>query len=403
MIPINYSTAFKALDVYIDHYNQSKKKSTEKIKSAVTLTAKEIIRIYGVFLLKAKAIPADGIPPLRTNNHQLAGLVKCSTRSIQRYIQKLQDAGIIIHKVWHGSNSSYELLINPDILLATPEPPAFTAKSVAAKTNETEPKQGFQVDQKTNWLHTYTSYVNNNIIIDVDHVDNSEPEGSPSPNAGNDAGYSIAGHTEGKIGTELKKENKTGGGGAGVDDNNPERQASVDFYVFMLWTLAQNTLYQDKFVTPEQEVQAKRHLRKLYEPVSAAQLPRVHQIYTECIALASKYVKKDPQHRYVQLPHRYFDVTNSSGFIGTKKWWQIDNERKKEIQKKLILHAQVRKYQHNLKKVNSKQRPPLQVYQECEQRLGKLKDSAMLQQFHAAILTPNIYNQLYSKLRTKTL
>jgi hypothetical protein len=392
MIQINYSTAFKALDVYIDQYNQSKKKSTEKIKSAVTLTAKEIIRIYGVYLLKAKAIPADGIPPLRTNNHQLAGLAKCSTRSIQRYIQKLQDAGIITHKIWHGSNSSYELLINPDILLTTPEPPAFTAKSVAAKTSETQPKQDFQVDQKTNWLHTYTSYVNNNIIIDVDHVDNLEPEGSPSSNAGNDAGYSIAGHTEGKIGSELKEKNKPG-----PADDGPEHQASVDFYVFMLWTLAQNTLYQDKFVTPEQEVQAKRHLRKLYEPVSAAQLPRVHQIYTERIALASKYVKKDPQRRYVQLPHRYFDVTNNGGFVGTKKWWQIDNQRKKEVQRKLVLHAQVRKYQHNVQKVGNKQRPPLQVYQECEQRLGKLQDPSLLQQFHAAILTPNIYNQLYSK------
>ena len=121
MLVINYSISYKALDQFVEYHNDSHEALSDKIKASVLLTAKEIIRIYGAFLIKANGImelTAENLPALKTNNSQLAGLVKVSPRTIQRHIIKLQEAGIITGKEFCGSNSGYELLINPKILLA---------------------------------------------------------------------------------------------------------------------------------------------------------------------------------------------------------------------------------------------------------------------------------------------
>ncbi len=120
MILIHYPTAYKALNCFIDVYNDKAEKSTDRLRTGAVMTAKEIIRIYGVSLLKANAmqeIDQNNLPSLQTNNKQLSTLMKCSSRTIQRHITKLQSAGIIINKIFHGSNSNFELWINPNILL----------------------------------------------------------------------------------------------------------------------------------------------------------------------------------------------------------------------------------------------------------------------------------------------
>ena len=120
MIVIHYPTAFKALDCYIDTFNESAENKKDKLRTGAVMTAKELIRIYGISLLKANGsheVIAENLPTLQTNNKQLSKLVKCSSRTIQRHILKLQSAGIIINKIFHGSNSNFEVLINPKILL----------------------------------------------------------------------------------------------------------------------------------------------------------------------------------------------------------------------------------------------------------------------------------------------
>src|SRR4051812_9582070 len=109
MIVIHYPTAFKALDCYIDTYNECAENRKDKLRTGAVMTAKELIRIYGISLLKAngsKEIVAENLPTLQTNNMQLAKLVKCSSRTIQRHVLKLQSAGIITSKIFHGSNSN---------------------------------------------------------------------------------------------------------------------------------------------------------------------------------------------------------------------------------------------------------------------------------------------------------
>ncbi|MEM9341015.1 MAG: hypothetical protein AAGA66_19940, partial [Bacteroidota bacterium] len=77
-----------------------------------------------------------------------------------------------------------------------------------------------------------------------------------------------------------------------------------------------------------------------------------------------------------------------------RAWWYAQDKRKKEVQVKLILSAQIRRYLSNLTKDASKRKPPLEVFRSCEQRIGKLGDPLLLQQFYAAVLPPETYAQL---------
>jgi hypothetical protein len=403
---LNYTSAFKALSYFVDAHNERCEKSTDKIKSAAIHAAKEMIRIYGAFLLKAEDINsaspaiAELWPPLRTNNEQLATLCKCSTRSIQRYIIRLYAAGFIVKKVFHGSNASYELWINHKILFPADQIDQATVEQSTSADAENMPESKQPASISTNCPDTdSTGY--NNIIIHVDNVDNSSIGSTTDEIADHVAGYSVAGHSEKADGVrvdfrepESGREKITDGGGGGP--TTPAHTASLNFYASMLWTLARNTLYQDNFVTGEHEAIARRHLLKYYAGVSEEKLPRVHEIYAERIALVCKYIKRDPENRYVQLPHTYFDLSNESGFKGTKSWWQKQNERKKEVEKQLILHAQVRRYLSNLQKDTAKQKPVMELFRSCEQRIGKLNEPLLLAQFHATILQPATYSQIYS-------
>ena len=421
MLVINYSISYKALDQFVEHHNDSHEALSDKIKASVLLTAKEIIRIYGVFLLKANGLmelTAENLPALKTNNSQLANLVKVSPRTIQRHIIKLQEAGIITGKEFCGSNSGYELLINPKILLARCRKDLLEAEKELqeAKQKNTEYQQ---VENKgtTNCPHTYTSnnsYNKNNLLIDVDNSNGSSPDQRRTGNqrngsslslteilskAGYPTGNTLTGNTREKVAKKFEDAREKVRKRANNEQNwkqqdGSARSTSLNFYAESLWKLAKNLLYRDVFLTEFQENQAKQMLVKWYEPVSDKYLSAVHEHYSERVCLVRDYIAKDPEKRFVQLPYRYFDTNNPSGFTGTKKWLQKHLERKEEVRKKLILHAQIKKYLNNEKKTDSNRKSSLQVYRECETRIGKLQDQSLLHLFHAAVLKPEVIHQI---------
>ena len=405
----------------MEHHNDSHEALSDKIKASVLLTAKEIIRIYGVFLLKANGLmelTAENLPALKTNNSQLANLVKVSPRTIQRHIIKLQEAGIITGKEFCGSNSGYELLINPKILLARCRKDLLEAEKELqeAKQKNTEYQQ---VENKgtTNCPHTYTSnnsYNKNNLLIDVDNSNGSSPDQRRTDNqrngsslslteilskAGYPTGNTLTGNTREKVAKKFEDAREKVRKRAINEQNwkqqdGSARSTSLNFYAESLWKLAKNLLYRDVFLTEFQENQAKQMLVKWYEPVSDKYLSAVHEHYSERVCLVRDYIAKDPEKRFVQLPYRYFDTNNPSGFTGTKKWLQKHLERKEEVRKKLILHAQIKKYLNNEKKTDSNRKSSLQVYRECETRIGKLQDQSLLHLFHAAVLKPEVIHQI---------
>lgn len=436
MIVINYSTAFSALDRYIRKYNESKDQLSEQVRQGAAATAKDIIRIYGLFLVKANSIEEidpKNLPSLRTNNVQLAKMGNASPRTIQRHIKRLQEAGIITNKVWHGSNSSYELWINPKILLVRCRKTMQEVKM----SLDMALQESLENDRKTEVLEKPTSicphtdscnnsYISNNLLKDVDNSKRSEQmdaagnvsgyiTGNSSKrsslsltdeidSAGYNTGNDGTGHTGEKVAEKIedagekvriKRAENQRSGGLKTSDPDPARSASLSLYVTLLWSLAKNILYNNTFLTERQEEIGKQLIYQWYEPVSTGSLSNVHQIYVERIGLVRKFIEKDPERRFVQLPFKYFDPDNPNGFAGTKKWWAAHEKRKVEVQAKLILHAQIRRFINNEKKEPHKQKPPLALYRECETRVGKLGDPVLLEQFHAAILNPTAKQQLY--------
>ncbi len=439
MLIVHFRTAFSNLKNHIHAHNAGKEKLADHIRQSSMSTAKDIICIYGLFLVKYSSLhPVDvkDLPPLRTNNVQLAKIGCTSPRTIQRHIHRLLEAGILLRKQWHGSNASYELWINPEILSIKPRKSLHDIKQGL----ETLLRENHEYDLKimelersttTTCPHTdtgYNSYKLNNLLKPVDKLQllgdilasgevpgydagHTSERSSLALTANLRAGYiagNAAGHTgEKRLHQKKLRQKKAHETGEKERDQrvreesadpaaDPARAASLSRYVSLLWSLARNTLYRDRYLTPNQEELAQKLLLQWYQPVETRYLADVHQSYVERIGLVKKYVDKDPDRRYVQLPFRFFDPYNPSGFTATKKWYRLFLERKQEVHEKLILHNQVRRFMQNAQKAPDKQRSPYDLYRECEQRVGKLNQPELLDQFYAATLAPETWQQLHT-------
>ncbi|WP_298952377.1 hypothetical protein [uncultured Nonlabens sp.] len=408
MAIIQYSTAFNALEGYVNQHNASTKDLSSHIRQAMILTTQEIIKIYSISLLKANSIAAidlQNLPPLKTNNVQLAKRAKASTRTIQRHLKRLMEANIITKKIWHGSNSGYELFINPNILLiggvkAVNKP----QKELQSEKLKPTDNQFFKNFRTTTCPHTDTSnnYINN-IIIGVDKL-KTKASSLPLTNgyeSRNATSNTFTGYT-GKIdptkkndaGEIERKSRATDQTSAEISEVDQARSASLSFYVKSLWKLARNTIYKEHYLTQSQEKTALKLLHLWYEPVSDRQLQNVHEVYVSRLGIVLKYIAKDPTKRYVQLPDKYFDPKNPSGFTGTRIWYQKQKKREYEVRLKLILQAQIRRFLNNEKKETAKQKPRLELFRSCETRIGKLGQPELLNAFHASVLNHSTHTYL---------
>ena len=409
MAIIQYSTAFNALEGYVNQHNASTKDLSSHIRQAMILTTQEIIKIYSISLLKANSIAAidlQNLPPLKTNNVQLAKRAKASTRTIQRHLKRLIEANIITKKIWHGSNSGYELFINPNILLiggvkAVNKP----KKELQTEKSKTTDNQFFKNSKTTTCPHTDTSnngYINN-IIIGVDKLKTKASSlpltnGYESRNATSNTFTGYTGKIDPKKNNDAgeieRKSRATDQTGAEISSVDQARSASLSFYVKSFWKLARNTIYKDHYLTQSQEKTALKLLYLWYEPVSDKQLQNVHEVYVSRLAIVQKYIARDPTKRYVQLPDKYFDPQNPSGFTGTRIWYQKQKKREYEVRLKLILQAQIRRFLNNEKKETAKQKPRLELFRSCETRISKLGQPELLNTFHASVLNHSTHKYL---------
>lgn len=423
---LDYSRTINALHSYIKEYNEQQDQCKNCIRGGTRETSRQLIIIYGQILYKWNGLnplnnESVALPSLATNNVQLSTCTESSSRTIQRHIKRLQEAEIIVNKVSHGSNSNYELWINPKFLRFNEHLLQESVKQrlhIAIQRAEDKiEKQGISEDKTTKCPHTDTGYSNNNLLIQVDKLTTGSSESKQVTTQVTDKGnlhtqtiYDKTGYTTGYTG-EIEQENskkniatgeieptraEVSSGNKKVSGREPARVnfLNLKIYADMLWLLARNVLYDDIYLTDYQIKTAKELIRELYKPISSGQISRIHQIYCERIDLAGKYVQKDPKNRFIQLPDQYFDVSNPNGFVGTKKWYKAHRKRKKEVQSELILDRQIRKYLNNIKKGTDTPKPLLKTFRECQNTLGKLGDPTLTRRFHAAVLDFEAYKQI---------
>jgi len=418
MLVINYSLSFKALDKHIRAYNNNQDTLAKKIRQSTSATAKDIIRMYGRKLAREndkKALDLENLPSFTTSNGQLAKACNASSRTIQRHIKKLQEAGIISEKKWHGSNRGFELWITSKIMLVgcgksleqainynkdmLPEKEVVTKKYTTTCPYSDASNKSYEINLKYNSLIGVHNIKN----IAENSAGNASKRCSLPLTKPSFSGNKIAGYTGEKVltkkidaGEKVRARVETSEDGkVRVSGSDKARLASLNLYVSLLWSLAKNALYANVFLTERQCEIALQLIRTWYEPVANESLANAHRIYIERIGLVQKYLERDQNNRYVQLPHLYFDTTNPNGFAGTKKWWQAHRQRKLEVRAKLIVHAQIRRYLHNETLDTGKRKPSLQLFRDCETRIKQLNNPELLQKFHTSVLNPIISTNHY--------
>ena len=462
---INYSGSFRALDRHITAYNLRQESLSEKLRGGVILTAKELIRVYAatLFHLKVKS-GQERLPALRTNSPQLATLAQVSDRTIRRHIGKLESAGVIVRRVFHGTQSDYELEINPDLLSIAHQ---ASKESVLKKVDNPTKFQSPKTSKWTKCPLTDTGNIENNIVKAVDNCLLEQP-GSAENVPGNAlkrreptltgvdnpvkkhieqlvpheiqnkvAEQVLSGYTREKVTgqnqyppgktkkpcAEQKKINSaeeiitgndtTGGleegampdiaretrekvqemreaGAGGKSEDHGSRSTFLKKYCGQLWSLALDILYKDRFLTDSQLEAGERQIMKFYEPVSTEGLPKIHQKYVERIHMVGKFIAKDPQNRYVQLPDRYFSTSNPHGFRGTKQWYDKQQKRKQEVQATSVMRAQLRRLSKAKKKGSQKEALSLRLFRDCERQIAKLNHPGLLEEFYAAVIKPEL-------------
>ncbi|WP_050765203.1 hypothetical protein U8527_09910 [Kordia algicida OT-1] len=380
-------------------------------------TAREIIRIYGASLFKASkkaGFDTASIPPLATNNIQLAKISHVSTRTIKRHLKKLLQTNVIIEKINYGRKANYELYLNPKILLINSE------KAVNKQQNQKENMKSKNTDnqffKKNYWTScpqtdaSNNSYINN-ILIAVDNkmnIDRSLSYRSSKVEAlaGNNFTRYVEKEGKEKInepliqGTpgarnfkstnDVEKEGELPEVKTQAKDIDSRLEASgipfLNSYVDSLWELAKKKLYKEVCLTENVEKKTKELLYLWYQPVKKQHLDKVHNVYIKRVELVQKYLAKDPEYRYVQLPHKYFDPTNKHGFTGTKVWYENYIRSKQNTRLKLITHAQIRRFLNNEKKQTQHQKPRFPLFKDCEKRIQQLGKPVLLNQFYTAVL-----------------
>ncbi|MCX2764532.1 hypothetical protein [Aquimarina muelleri] len=441
---IDYSVSFQVLDQFVFRFNKEQPSMGTKVRQSMIATTKEIIKIYGVSLIKSdKVQPLDlhNLPSLRTNNMQLAKITQASGRTIQRHIDRLLESGILTKKVWHGSHSCYELFINPKILwISELERVKNSKKREQEEKKSDTDNQVFTNNKSTKCPHSYTyktTYKRNNRIIAVDKLNdlwtgnldqNSEKaektqrkdllqNGTQMENVlekqteaekkaektqrknlfQNDAQRKdawreqVAPKNDAAQGKHTSAEKIRAQQTGAVDNQHSDaaRHAFLLQHADALWEFAKEKLYKNAWLTKKQCTIAKTLLYQWYEPVSDNRIEHVHQVYKDRILLVEKYIKKDPDKRFVTLPHLYFDPKNPNGFTGTKPWYETQKKHKASLKLQQIVRCQIQKFKRNEAKDTAEARPRLTVFRECEQRIGKLQIPSLLQQFYAEVLQPN--------------
>ena len=426
MKQIDYTRTFQALDLHVAQYN-ARALPDQKLKAGMVHTAQEIIKLFSHQHIKKQGIGMDDDPfgTVETNSPQLATLAHSSDRTIRRHIVRLLAADVLKAKQFRGSRADYKLWINPRLLCVnTSIDSKAVQKELEAlyrKSDEIEQQAHDEAAKRTNQPHTEALKRINNRLIGVQNPENrSTGQHASLQKAGNRkrrsdvhrnqlndfAGNEGASNTGEKV---VKKAEEAGEKVSSAfapvalpetrEEAGGTRDTTLRFYAKMLWVLARNTLYRDTDLTERQEAIGEALLLQWYAPVATSKLSTVHQSYIERMSLVRKYIARDPQKRYVQLPYRYFDPRNPHGFTATKQWLRAHRKHQEEVRHKLILSAQIRRYLNNRKKPPHQQKPVYALFRSCERRLRRLGNPLLLEQFHVAVLSPEAHQQLHAQTK----
>lgn len=457
-IQVNIKETCKKLLEFKKQYNNSipvegreeitkKGKVIKKTKNMLTLkhqhieTAKELIRLFFCHLRTCEMAKLDPFTAFLVNNMQIAKKIGCEHKNSQdktnttiyRHIKRLQEAGIIKNKINHGSRSSYEIVLNPNMLITekneqftqsltryffidygrdlpakikdfinsiTPTfsmacgefaPPGCVASCNDIenyyKTLKTKISEGIAYGDDLFNLQEQTGIITG--IKTIKEAQNVAPaaENSGPPIPASIVPQNVLNQLESidndKV--EIAKSIKN------LAENSEKR--NVDKFVNMTWQLIYALLffpflhrkYSDEYV-----INCKYLIRLFYEPAGGS-LKKLAELYNEfflrCMFKRTSLFKHP--NSFIVEPIKWLDSGNEYGFASTKNMYQAYTEqkrKKKDLYKnqRLVIDLWRQFYEH----------PNSQIYHKATQQLGKLKSSAYLDMFNQCVTDPQNAKQI---------
>ena len=413
MIVLRPAKSYKLLDECFELYNKGKRVGQRlrgthynAIQGLMRLLKKEL-EAYGSFGLKA-GDDKKYLRRLKTNRKQLAKWFKCCEKTAYNRLQRLCDAGFI-RKTFHGSNASFAIDINLDLL---------HLEDTEANTNDNV------VDQFSNPLphmrqslpHTLSGipgqvtkeYKELSGLPSADASAPASPETPPEctldalraldadtgchPSSENHADVAAPTAPSKKVApkkvppTKAPKTVK-----AAIAPLSPSEQGRLLPLLHTVWAHALDQLqeFMPGYLVPAEIERGQAVLAEYFVYSNPLYWKAAAKEFMIRIDLAEGWCARRRaagKVAFIQLPSRYFDHRQDGVFAATKAWYKVHQNKKIVAREDAEVSRALKLYWQSLQpetKITTEE-----AIRQIRQKLGKLGGDTLYQKFVGKVYTP---------------
>lgn len=360
------------------------------------------------FLLEPATDAAPTPPPVSTNNEELARLRKVSSRAIRDHLKEAEAVGVIVRRVFRGTQANFELWISTKFLWVT-DSQVLTAAGGAASTKAAPAATGPAGGTNFPLIEVLEKQVKRDSDSRVVEKLATDPgQASLTGNTGLHQAPEPAPRAPKPL-RQAKPATKDSGklGAAKVpsDAENEllwaQRRDMAREFFGVAWKLRETLWPGQDFAEHEVNLWKTAVWNGVYRGFAAelteTQWTQYHQQALKRLAMVAKYQLKHPA-SWLVLPFArfvrgtgYFDAENEKGFVGTQEWYA----RKQAYNFQLSLtrdlgtaKKRLNAHRLGLGTKRDQARTRLQLYHLLETRLRTKYGPEALAQFHAAVAPP---------------
>lgn len=434
---IHHQGTRDAINKFAENYNAKLKKETPELYGKKSLktchinTALILKDMYSQFLLNNKKNHiTDGV--FRVNNQAIATKMNggACKATAWRHVTRLLSAGVLQNKVFRGSNASYEIEFNPEVLVAELSTEFVhnyveTAKSQfgLAENCDTELDQLYETAVKAQ--PTFGLAENHGIITLCADTDIYKPSSNNNMHSGG-MSFTVSqktarpdadDETHSELNNSIQEQGSNGGGSLKASiaaignpakeekrkkvppkkekEKTPQtRSELIAEYVGFSLRFALQVLYPGQTFNDQILNETTNHLNEMFGRIQSndpAVFQKWYSQFLSRVMLTRQYVRRRPD-RFVPLPHIYFNPEFSYGFAGTRQWLKETRQRqqqKKDYYANLDLVVKCYRYYTTY--------PGYEAYRKACQALGKKGEGEYLDLFNECVQNESNYNHEFFK------
>ncbi|MDN5215038.1 hypothetical protein QQ020_23355 [Fulvivirgaceae bacterium BMA12] len=420
----DFSETFSRTKNFIDQYNATQRKLTDKLNANHRATAELIVRLYLKQLNKASRIDKidpQNPPGFRTYNTSLATCKGCTKRTILNHKERLRQAGFIVDEK-HKGVEGVEIWINKAIFgkaeLCTDLGEGMSKishlRSIFLPEAKKIPPLVHEQHEHYNINSNVDKLTDLKIVKEISGVRSAAHGGgmpAVQPSSPSDTGEAAGtGHEPCKniqksVAPALSKEKSSvknlEKGSVKKQEQIPKKKyeqiSGEAGHLFLLslvkkfWEYARDVLYPDIILSDPEEREV---LNLIWESVygkfrlkaSEKEWLKFHESAITRVDMVAKWLTRRSIH-WIAKPHLYFHPHNDrNGFRKTWEWYLRQETLKLEIRNQLALQQAKHELSlHNQGKGQFKNKSRIQLFRIHEKRLRQYKDQALLDAYYVCL------------------